>query len=406
MATVLKKCECSAKSKCKHPWTVRFRTPGGRAGKQVEESFPRKRDADDFAVKVENDKREGVYLDRARGRITVQDWVKQWLSVAYHKPRTRRGYEEFFGKHVFPLIGNRAVSSIYKSDIERVVSGMKSSGLEASTITARMIPLSGAFTAAVEDERIRKNPCRGVKVPDVPVKEVWIPTTEQVHALALAMSPEWAVFVWLAAGCGMRMSEIFALSSSRLHLGEDFVHIERQVTATGDKPDGTPGAVPELAPLKHRKPGEYRDVPLAGYVADKVRSHVENFGTHTIDGEAGFLLRAPRGGFARARTFYDVHWHKATKAAGLPDDFTPHDLRHYFASAALADGVQMMEVSRWLGHASIQITVDLYGHLTQDAPGRLRGAIDRALRPQLDVARKARTEATSAESDAASTTAS
>ncbi|WP_203883251.1 tyrosine-type recombinase/integrase [Planotetraspora kaengkrachanensis] len=63
----------------------------------------------------------------------------------------------------------------------------------------------------------------------------------------------------------------------------------------------------------------------------------------------------------------------------------PNDLRHTFASTALAEGVPISEVSRWLGHESITTTVDLYGHLVPEAFERARTALDNAFRSALDV---------------------
>jgi integrase len=71
-------------------------------------------------------------------------------------------------------------------------------------------------------------------------------------------------------------------------------------------------------------------------------------------------------------------WKPAIAAAQLPEDTTFHDLRHTFASTALAEGVPISEVSRWLGHKSITTTVDLYGHLVPEASGRARDALDKA----------------------------
>ncbi|GGU41082.1 hypothetical protein GCM10010211_00040 [Streptomyces albospinus] len=61
--------------------------------------------------------------------------------------------------------------------------------------------------------------------------------------------------------------------------------------------------------------------------------------------------------------------------------YTPHTLRHFFASTALAHGVPLHEVSRWLGHTSIKTTVDIYGHLVPAAWERCRQALERALGP-------------------------
>ncbi|MCA2220014.1 tyrosine-type recombinase/integrase [Nonomuraea aurantiaca] len=67
----------------------------------------------------------------------------------------------------------------------------------------------------------------------------------------------------------------------------------------------------------------------------------------------------------------------AVFSAGAPTDMTFHDLRHTFASTALAEDVPISEVSRWLGHESIT-TVDLYGHLVPEASERARTALDHA----------------------------
>ncbi|MFD8285322.1 tyrosine-type recombinase/integrase [Streptomyces solisilvae] len=61
--------------------------------------------------------------------------------------------------------------------------------------------------------------------------------------------------------------------------------------------------------------------------------------------------------------------------------YTPHCLRHFFASTALAHGIPIHEVSRWLGHRSIKTTVDVYGHLVPASWDRCRTVMQTALRP-------------------------
>jgi integrase len=92
------------------------------------------------------------------------------------------------------------------------------------------------------------------------------------------------------------------------------------------------------------------------------------------------LCRTPRGTLLRRDYYNREIWKPAIAEAGLPGDTTFHDLRHTFASTALAEGVPISEVSRWLGHKSITTTVDLYGHLVPEATGRAREALDKAFR--------------------------
>jgi integrase len=86
---------------------------------------------------------------------------------------------------------------------------------------------------------------------------------------------------------------------------------------------------------------------------------------------------------------YGYHFKKACESAGLVDvggkaKYTPGSLRHFFASTALANGVPIREVSRWLGHKSIKATVDVYGHLVPEAWDRCRGIMQNAMRPAVE----------------------
>ncbi|MGP8303194.1 tyrosine-type recombinase/integrase [Streptomyces inhibens] len=68
-------------------------------------------------------------------------------------------------------------------------------------------------------------------------------------------------------------------------------------------------------------------------------------------------------------------WDRAIKRLGIPD-YTPHVLRHKWATVTLTNGVSIHEVSQWLGHRSIKVTVDRYGrHLTQDGRERCRQVV-------------------------------
>jgi integrase len=78
------------------------------------------------------------------------------------------------------------------------------------------------------------------------------------------------------------------------------------------------------------------------------------------------------------------HSRKALTAAGLVKadgtaKYTPHGLRHFFASTVLAARIPIHEVSRWLGHKSIKTTVDIYGHFIPEAWDRCRDLMEEAI---------------------------
>jgi integrase len=67
---------------------------------------------------------------------------------------------------------------------------------------------------------------------------------------------------------------------------------------------------------------------------------------------------------------------RAAEVAGISDGFTPHSLRHAFASAMLARGVQITELAHFLGHRDINVTHQVYGHLLPSAAKRAVAALD------------------------------
>jgi len=80
------------------------------------------------------------------------------------------------------------------------------------------------------------------------------------------------------------------------------------------------------------------------------------------------------------RRTYQEDFARAAAEAGLPQEFIPHALRHCYASVALAHGIPITEVSRWLGHKSIEVTHQTYGHLVPASWDRARTALDEARR--------------------------
>jgi integrase len=127
-----------------------------------------------------------------------------------------------------------------------------------------------------------------------------------------------------------------------------------------------------------------RDVPMPGFVATAINDQVTRF---DLASDA-VMCRTGRGTLLRRDHYNKKIWKPALALAHLPEDVTFHDLRHTFASTALAEGVPISEVSRWLGHKSITTTVDLYGHLVPEASGRARDALDKAFKLALNVPEK------------------
>ena len=139
------------------------------------------------------------------------------------------------------------------------------------------------------------------------------------------------------------------------------------------------------------KGGKEREVPLAGHVALRLAAQIEAYPPVEVTlpwNEPGNLkkhgkpvtfplLFTKAGGSLNHSTFNTMAWRPARNAAGIGDGGL-HQLRHLFASALLAGGVDIKAVSEYLGHHDPAVTLRIYAHLMPSAEGRALRAIEAA----------------------------
>ncbi|WP_239590002.1 tyrosine-type recombinase/integrase [Streptomyces aureoverticillatus] len=354
--------------------------------------------ADAFADKVENDKKAGIRFDPARGLVPLWVWAREWLERRVIGESTRRNYEGFIHNYLVPRLGRKMLAGLTRRDFEEFAKDVHASGagLAVSTVNDRMVMVAAMLEAAVADKRIPDNPARGVRISRAApcaVDEDEIPTLGEVDLIAEHIAPQYRLAVYLQSGTGQRPSEALAFSTECRRSG--FVRVRWQVSAKAYRDD----CRTVFVPLKHRAEGEYRDVPAATFVEQEIDDHLSRWEPVPVAfaGQRGkrrrlevFFAPRQRGkGVMPTASTYGYHFKKACVSAGLVDvdgkaEYAPGSLRHFFASTALANGVPIREVSRWLGHKSIKTTVDIYGHLVPEAWDRCRDIMQNAMRPAVE----------------------
>ncbi len=366
MAKIFKRCCCPEDrwDGCPHQWVVRYRTTGGRSSHQREQSFGTDlREAEDFALKVEHDKRAHVFVDPKAGRMFFRDAAETWLNQHLGADSSIATYRSVLRAHIDPAIGGKPIGTIRHEDIKALIAGMHRKELSASRIGCAHLVMSAVLAEAVRDKKLAESPCAGIQLPGVVTTADFIlPTHAQVEAVAGGLPLDWAASVWLMHGCGLRIGEALAVNLRCRINGGKTLRAREQVN---------PAA--QLRPLKFRREGEFRDIPLPQYVSEAIDKHVAEHGT-TSD---GYLFHGRKYKLVVRRS-YQEDFQCAAAKAGLPSEFIPHSLRHLYASTALAEGIPITEVSRWLGHKSIEVTHQIYGHLISSSFGRARTALDNA----------------------------
>jgi integrase len=221
--------------------------------------------------------------------------------------------------------------------------------------TLRLV-VAGCLNEAVRAGRIPPHRCSGIRLPRPSQRaEFYFASRAELGKLAAGMGGlGLGLTVWLQRACGLRIGEALAVRRDCFREGGTVLRIHEQVL-----PDGS------LGPLKSRQPGEYRDMPVPARLWAMVAGLPD-----------GYLFTSPHAGRVNRAHFARL-FSRARAAAGLPESFTSHALRHGFASACLSAGLPVTDVAKWLGHRDINITFATYGHLIPSSFDRAREVLDR-----------------------------
>ena len=344
-------------------YKVRYRDPDR---KERSRTFLRKADAEDFARSVETDIDRGQYLDPAKGKVAVAEWADEWFATIRHlKPKTQEGYEGILRKHILPRLGSRSLAAVRPIDVRRLISEMIDAGYSPSRVRQARHLLGMLFNAAVENRAIASSPVTGVKVPREERREMQILTADQVSALGEAVPDRYRALVYFLAYAGVRWGEAVALRRGRINMLRSRVEIKEAVSETS--------AGLHYGPTKTY---QSRSVAIPAFLGDMLAEHLAT----SLEDDRNALVFTPENGTPlRNNNWRSRVWEPALEDAGLPK-VRIHDLRHTCASLLIAQGAHAKAIQRHLGHSSIQITFDTYGHLLPDEQDRVADALDETFR--------------------------
>ncbi len=344
-------------------WRARFVDDEGR---EHAKHFPRRRDAQTWLDAQTTATVMGTYVVPKAGNITFNEYAESWRKSQVFRPSTAGLVELALRKRVYPVIGAKTLSSITKTTIQKLVASLNEKYAPA-TVVVTYSYVSTVLKDAVENRRIARTPCVGIKLPEIVKKRVEPRTTAQVQAAAKAAGDRLQPAVLLAAGTGMRHGEVFGLTEDRVRFLERKIIVDRQLVEVSK-------GSPMFGPPKTKS--STREIPLPTSVAEVLAKHIEKY----PPGPDGLLFTTSHGNPWRRTTFGDI-WRAKMKAAKL-DGFHFHELRHYYASLLIRYGESVKTVQARLGHKSAEETLNTYSHLWPDSDDRSREAVDAALRAE------------------------
>jgi integrase len=339
-------------------YLARYIDPSGR---ERAKSFTRKKDAERFLTKIENDKLRGTWTDPVLGRVRFADWYAEWRRATVElRPNTEARDERLFRLHILPRFGSRPLAAITQYEVRAWITHTTRQGLAASTVRRAYQLLGKVLGAAVDNGMIAQNPCRRVPLPRIERKEMRFLTPAEVARLADSIRPDYRALVLLGAYGGLRIGEVAGLRRGRVDLERGVVEVAEIVTEVSGNL--------HLGPPKTR--AGYRRVGLPRVVVEALADQLARPGPAD-----DLVFVGARGGTFRLAAFRHRIWRPATRAAGL-DGLRIHDLRHTAVALWIAAGANPKEVAARAGHTSVSFTLDRYGHLYPDADQALRDRLD------------------------------
>lgn len=342
------------------------------AGVRHWKTFDKKVDADAHRDKVGPEARHRL-TPTVPATSTVKEYADHWKRLIGQtvKARTLDRYAEILDLHILPRFSQTRMRDLDRGRIKLFLAEKLNGGLHKHTVRNIQAVLRTMLNAAIEDGLIASNPAAKLgRVLKLTVSKAT--TQEEIKAMTKAQrhlflntaaqkAARYYPLFFILAGTGMRLGEALALQSEDLDLASKTIRITRAFSEDGS--------------LDTPKSGHGRTVDMSQSLADTLAAHELTRKRDKLKYKWAELppwLFVTKKGTPLDPANVRRAMQSVLKEAKLPLHFTPHCLRHTYASILLADGVSPVYVQEQLGHATIELTVSTYGRwLKKKAPGAL-----------------------------------
>jgi integrase len=354
---------------------IKYRDPTGKQkmeGSSPGHGFRTHDEAQARLHEVLDEVNKGTYVEKKPIKFAAfaEQWIGDRISI---RGSTASAYGSLIRKHLTPNLGHMRVHEIQLATIQGLVSklGKKLSvkSLHNALTLLRGMLVGKQGPSAIKLGYIRHDPTAGLELPQKSLGEVHPPTPEQVWELVETAKTMWREnkcprlahdIILIDAFTGLRRGEILALRYGDVDWFAGEITISRSITKVKAQ-DGVHKWNWKIGPTKNgkmRRVGVGKRVLAVFAELKQAATDAEGFiFTSTSAGQSGSVYRFV------APDFFNASIYAPVAAAAKLQTVRFHDLRHFYASMLIEQGESAKYVCDQLGHSSIQITFDTYGHL-------------------------------------------
>lgn len=279
---------------------------------------------------------------------TVNEWAKTWITTykAGLRNNTLQGYRNAYNNHILPHIATMKLQDIRPVHVRQV---MKAAAPYSEDLQHKILnTMRQLFTTARQNGLMLKDPTEGIKVtPHARPQKKKFLTLDEQNALISVLEPledrRPLCFVALCLYCGLRREEALGLQWGDIKDGK--LTVNRASTFLNNQPDPN-------QELKNKT--SHRAIPIPQRLQSILEKHPRT----------GLYLLTCADGRPLTQASFQTMWSKVTQAA--PCEVRPHQLRHSYCSNLYRAGIDLKTAQYLMGHATIQMTANVYTHMEKD----------------------------------------
>lgn len=316
----------------------------------------------------ENDKEINL-----RDNIKLDDWYNKWMNIYKFdilRENSKSYYNTVYRKHISPQLGNFYLRDITQVQIKELIKKLGEQGYQYETKNKVRIMLLDIFNKALDNEFVNKNPAKGITVKRDKDNDIQVLSIEeQVTFFDCCKGTFYDNFFNVAISTGMRIGEIAALRKEDIDFENKLINVNRTLVYQKYESDTCKTFHFELPKTKT----SMRQIPMNKQCELALKKQflqknvINNKRPKKCDEQFQDLLFTTKYNTPlNAQIICDSIKRIIDEVNLMRDEteemetFSCHCFRHTFATRCFEAGIQPKTVQSYLGHASLQMTMDLY----------------------------------------------